>query len=419
VAGGDTTALLGALCAGEVSALDTAASHLDALHEVHARTNAVAWFDDERALADAHALDVAFAGDGPVGPLHGLPVTVKDWIDVEGFPCAGGSAEHRERRPARDATVVARLRRAGAVVMAKTVPWGGDDDADRVRHPVDPARSAGGSSTGEAVVVAAGASPLGIGSDSGGSVRLPAAWCGVYGLKPTAGRVPTTGHFPRVGALSDGRTQIGPLSRDLDMLELVLSVIAGPDGHDAGVAPVPLQRGVDAHLAGARVAVLHGEDPWMPSDDVAAAVERAADALTAAGLVRTTWDGPWLVEALDITRRYWGRTGLTGADAELQLWDWDRFRRRCLEAMSHVDLLLTPVTAGVAPLHVPRSPDSDGLPTGATFVYTLPASLTGAPALSVPMGADADGLPLAVQLIGRPWDDQRILGAARLLGAAD
>jgi Asp-tRNA(Asn)/Glu-tRNA(Gln) amidotransferase A subunit family amidase len=172
---------------------DAIGATLGDLHALDARTHAVEWFEDDRVRADAARLD---ARDGPCGPLHGVPVTVKDWIDVEGFPCAGGSPLHRARRPADDASVVARLRGAGAVVVAKTKPWDGwDPDGEVVVHPADPARVPGGSSSGDAVATAAGAVPLGVGSDSGGSVRLPAAWCGVYGLRPTTGRLPTTGHF--------------------------------------------------------------------------------------------------------------------------------------------------------------------------------------------------------------------------------
>ncbi|HEX9260181.1 MAG TPA: amidase family protein, partial [Acidimicrobiales bacterium] len=120
-------ALLDALRRGEVRALEAATTHLARLHDVHGETGAIAWFDDERALADAAALDEAYRAGGPVGPLHGLPVTVKDWIDVAGFPCAGGQGDHRDRRPSRDATVVARLRHAGAVVLAKTAVWDGLD----------------------------------------------------------------------------------------------------------------------------------------------------------------------------------------------------------------------------------------------------------------------------------------------------
>src|SRR4051812_33406188 len=407
---GVVTELLDRLAAGAVSAADAVAERLDALHRVHAQTGAVAWFDDDRVLAEAVRLDRALAGSGPVGPLHGLPVTVKDWIDVAGFPCAGDTGE-TGRRPARDATAVARLRAAGAVVVAKTRAWGG------VRHPLDPARTVGGSSSGEAAAVAAGASLLGLGSDSGGSVRLPAAWAGVYGLKPTSGRVPGTGHFPRVGALSDGRTQIGPLAAGVAALELALSVIAGPDGRDAGVPPVPLRRSDQVDVAGLRIAVGVGEGRWQPDPAVAAAVERVADLLVGAGARRVPWPLAWLADAREITHGYWaravGRPELTGADVHRNLGDWDRFRTRCLAAMAGVDLLVLPVAAGTAPLR--RDPD---VVDGDVFVFTLPASLSGGPALTVPAGADAAGLPVAVQLVGRPWEDHVVLAAGRVVEGA-
>jgi amidase len=402
--------LLGRLATGAVTAVDAAAERLDALHRAHERTGAVAWFDDDRVLADAARLDRALADGGRVGPLHGLPVTVKDWIDVAGFPCAGDTGE-TDRRPGRDATVVRRMRAAGAVVVAKTRAWGG------VRHPLDPARTVGGSSSGEAAAVAAGASVLGLGSDSGGSVRLPAAWAGVYGLKPTSGRVPGTGHFPRVGALSDGRTQIGPLAADVAALELALSVIAGPDGRDAGVPPVPLPHSDQVDVAGLRIAVGGGEGPWQPEPVVSEAVGRVAGALIAAGAREVPWPLAWLADAWEITQGYWaratGRPGLTGADVDRNLWDWDRFRTRFLAATAEVDLLVAPVTAGPAPLR--RDPD---VLDGAAFAFTLPASLSGSPALSVPAGADPTGLPVAVQLVGRPWEDHVVLAAGRAVERA-
>ncbi|MGN6793399.1 MAG: amidase [Streptosporangiaceae bacterium] len=398
--------VLAAVKSGQVSVTEVVSERLAALHAVHERTRAIAAFGDDRALADAQRLDEAFAAGGVTGPLHGIPVTVKDWIDVEGFPCAGDTGQV-DRWPHQDATVVARLRRAGAVVLAKTHAWGPSGAEQRVGHPVDPRRTPGGSSTGEAVVVAAGASVLGLGSDSGGSIRLPAAWCGVLGLKPTAGRVPGTGHFPRIGALNDGRTQIGPLARHVSDLERVLAVTAGPDLRDAGVPPVTLQRSDAAALDGATFAVLAGEEPWWPDADQAAALDRAAASLSAAGMIRNDWQLPWLNEALDITRRYWARTSLSGEEADRQLWDWDRFRRRYLRGAETIDFVLTPACLEPAPEHREIH--------GKDFIFTLPASLTGSPAIAIPAGVDARGLPLAVQLIGRPWEDHRVLAAASLL----
>ena len=138
VRSGSAVDLLTSIRLGEASASEVVAEHLKALRRVDAETNAVAAFEDERAQADAARLDEAFAATGPVGPLHGLPITVKDWIDVEGFVCAGDGGRSPDRRPEQDATVVARLRRAGAVVVAKTRPWGA---GPRVTHPLDPARS--------------------------------------------------------------------------------------------------------------------------------------------------------------------------------------------------------------------------------------------------------------------------------------
>jgi amidase len=145
-------------------------------------------------------------------------------------------------------------------------------------------------------------------------------------------------------------------------------------------------------------------------------VERAAAALVAAGARRADWGYDWLPDAWEITRGYWaratGQPGLTGADVHRQLRDWDRFRTRCLRAMAGVDVLLTPTAAGPAPLR--SEPEGDR----AAFVHTLPASLSGSPALSLPVGAGADGLPLAVQLVGRPWEDHVVLAAARVVERA-
>ncbi|MGI5131519.1 amidase [Pseudonocardia sp. CA-107938] len=396
--------LLGRLRRGEETAEQAVAERLALVRAAHERTGAVAFFEDERALSDARALDRAFAGTGPVGPLHGLPITVKDWIDVEGFPCAG-ETDDRERRPVRDAAAVARLRAAGAVVVAKTKPWGD------VAHPGDPTRSVGGSSSGEAALVAAGASVLGIGSDSGGSIRLPASWAGVWGLRPTAGRVPTTGHYPRVGLRSDGRTQIGPLADSVDAVELALAVLAGPDGRDPAAAPVPLLSSTTVELQGRRIAVIPGGAVPV----VEAAVRRAGAALVAAGAVEVEWTFDWLPPAWDVTRRYWARAGgepgLTGADVMRELEDWDHYVHRYLRATADVDLIVTPATPDTAPL---RSEPVEG----ERFLHLLPASLVGAPALAVPAGADAAGLPIGVQIVGRLWEDHVVLAAGRTVGAA-
>jgi amidase len=400
------------LRSGEISVREAVTAQLERLHECDRATHAVAWFDDDVAGREAERLDTSFFRDrGSIGPLHGLPITVKDWIDVEGFPCAGDTGQH-DRRPSADATVVRRLREAGAVVIAKTVAWGPDGGEERtVLHPTHADRLPGGSSTGEAVAVASGASIVGIGSDSGGSLRLPASWCGVVGFKPTTGLVPTTGHFPRVSDRHDGRTQIGPIARSLVDAGLILTVIAGADGLDAATPPVELPWYEPLSAQGLTFAVVGGEEGAPAVDgDVASAVEVAASLLEGVGLRRVRWTAPWSAEGLDITRRYWSRSTLTGAEVERQLWDWDTFRYRYRRAAADVDVLLTPTTATVAPVRGEVEEDH--------FAFTVAASLTGSPAVAVPFGEARGGLPLSVQLIGRPWEDPKVLAIARVLESA-
>lgn len=361
--------------------------------------------DDDASRATAARLDHV---EDPT-EWTGRPVTIKDWIDVAGLVCEGENQEPTGRRPERDATVVARLRAAGAIVIAKTQPGADHPIHGRCAHPLDDARSPGGSSSGEAALIGAGASTLGLGSDSGGSIRLPAAWCGVFGLKPSLGLVPSTGHFPRVGGRHDGRTVIGPLARSASDLAGALRVIAGPDGVDPDCIPVAVGDPSSVSIAGLRVAVVDGGEAWRPAPTTSDAVRRAVTALERADAIVLDEPPPVdLDESLDITNRYWMRWSLSGVDADRQLRDWDRFRGRCTRASSAFDVVLSPTVADVAPLARPL--------TGEDYVFTLPWSLTGWPAVSIPAGADeATGLPLAVQVAAPRWDDHVVLAVAALL----
>src|SRR5262249_22191643 len=203
--------LAAALRAGELSAAEVARDHRERLGARRPVIGAVAATGPERTLAAAAESDRRLRA-GTARPLEGVPFTVKDWIDVEGWRVLGAPTAplaDPDRRPAADATAVARLRAAGAVPLAISCALAEAAAHGRTRNRPAPPRARGGSSPGAAALVAAGASPLALGSDSGGSIRLPAAWCGAAGLKPTFGRVPLTGHFPRCGSLEDGRTVIG------------------------------------------------------------------------------------------------------------------------------------------------------------------------------------------------------------------
>lgn len=368
--------------------VELALERLDVLHE---RTGCVADRADPAVFASA------------AGALHGEPVTVKDWIDVAGFRCSGGDVEHAERRPERDATAVARLRAAGAVVVAKTAVLVDSERFGPVRHPHDPARSPGGSSSGEGVAVGGGAVRLGIGSDSGGSVRVPAAWCGVVGIKPSAALIPTTGHFPRLGDRSDGRTVIGPLSTSVELAWRAITVMAGPDGVDGGVAPVTLGDPAAVEVAALRICVgVPGGGGVAP--EVAQALDAAREVIGATGALVAAEPPDWLDEARRISEAHWARAERTGAEVEQELISWDRFRSRAMREMRDLDVLVVPTVMEMAPLHRAMTTDD--------YLHCLPVSLLGAPAVSVPVG---DG---AVQVIAHRWRDHVAVAVASLLERA-
>ena len=397
-----------------MSARDDVAAALARLDDA-ADLGAVVARDDAAALRAADACDSASARTPglPRSALAGRPITVKDWIDVAGLPCEGESAQRTGRMPARDATAVARLRAAGAIVIAKTQPGADHPVHGTCAHPHDAGRTPGGSSSGEAALIGRGASTLGLGSDSGGSIRLPAAWCGAVGVKPSMGLVPGTGHFPRVGDRADGRTVIGPLAATVADAAMALRAIAGPDGADAGCVPVPLGDEHAVSVAGLRVAVFAGEGAWRPAPSTRAAVERAVQYLRAAGA--HVLDAPVHVdldESIDLTVRYWRRAAhdptLRGSDVDIQLREWDRFAGQLTRAAASFDVAIGPVVRDVAPPARPLGAED--------YVFTLPWSLSGWPAVSLPAGTDSfTGLPLAVQIVAPRWCDHVALAVAAYL----
>ena len=433
-------ALASGLRSGELSSEVVTRVCLDRIDAVNPRLNAVVRLRREEALADARAADRLPPRDR--GPLHGVPVTVKDSFDTAGLVTTGGTKGRAAFVPAEDATVVRRLRAAGAIVMGKTntpdLTLGYETDNlvyGRTANPYDPERTSGGSSGGAAAIVAAGGSPLEIGSDTGGSIRLPSHFCGVAGLKPTAGRVPRTGHIIDYAGASQFLTHIGPIARRVEDLALVLPLVAGPDGVDPHVAPVPLRDPAAVAVAGLRVAYFTRLPPLEPSGETAAAVLEAVAALRHAGCHARTW-GP-VPDSERIYDRYmdllWGDGGAAVArlldrwgsaesslrprlakatplpSAELTaLYEWlDRWRARMLALLSGHDALVCPVNVGPAPRH--------GAFERATAAYTQVFNLTGWPSTVVRAGTSGEGLPIGVQVVAHPWrEDVSLALAARL-----
>ena len=415
------SALARAIRRREVSSREVVAAHLRRIAEVNDRLRAVVQLRAEEALREATLADARLVAGDVVGPLHGVPFTVKDWIETNDLPCAAGMEERRDFVPGRDATAVARLRAAGAILLGKTKPGLVEDVYPIARNPHDLARSPGASSGGEAAIIAAGGSPLGLGSDSGGSLRWPAHCCGVGTIKPTTGLVPLTGHFPRIGPMSDPRTVIGPIARSVEDLTLALGLVAGVDFRDPSVIPVPLGDPGSVSLTGMRVAWFTSMPGASPGAAASAAVESAIRALAGSGALVEQAAPPGLDQSLPISIAYWKRVEsaelgrwapdrpnqLSGEENERLLFEWDHFRRQMLAFMAGYELIVCPVATGAAPaLDVPVD--------AATYLYTLPFSLTGQPVVVVRAGTE-DGMPVGVQVVGRHWQDATVLAAARVI----
>jgi len=434
------TRLAAGLRSGELSSEAVTRAYLDRIEAVNPKLNAVVLLRREAALREARAAD----GVPPEArrPLHGVPVTIKDSLDTAGIVTTGGTKGRTGFVPREDATVVRRLRDAGAIVMGKTntpdltlnyetnnLVYG------RTNNPFDPERTPGGSSGGAAAIVAAGGSPLDIGTDTGGSIRLPAHFCGIAGLKPTVGRVPRTGHIIDYAGASQFLTHVGPLARRVEDLSLVLGLIAGPDGVDPHVPPLPVRDPAAVALPGLRVAHYTKLPPREPTAESASAVERAVGALESAGC-RTRPLGA-IPDAERIYEGYmsllygdggaavarilerWGSTesplherlrSMTAMSAgELTaLYEWlDRWRSRMLALFADHDVLVCPVNVAPAPRH--------GTFDRPTAVYTQIFNLTGWPSTVVRAGTSPEGLPIAVQVVAHSWREDVSLAAAALV----
>ncbi|MFG3287808.1 amidase [Streptomyces sp. NPDC048179] len=438
---------------GEFGPVEATRAALERAARIQPEVNAFVRLLEEDALAQARAAEERWRRGEPKGLLDGVPVTVKDILLLRGHPTLRGS----RTIPAagtwdEDAPSVARLREHGAVFVGKTTTpefgWKGVTDSPLsgiTRNPYDPSRTAGGSSGGSAAAVALGAAPLSLGTDGGGSVRIPAAFCGIFGLKPTYGRVPL---YPAsaFGTLS----HVGPMTRDAADAALLLDVIAGPDARDwsaLGPAPGSFSAALGEGVRGLRVAFslsLGGQVAVRPA--VAAAVRRAVAELAGLGAYVEEADPDfsdpveafhalWFAGAARLTQRFSpeqrarldpGLREICGRGARLSALDYlaavdvrmDLGRRMGL-FHERYDLLVTPtlpLTAFEAGAEVPKGAGHRRW-TGWT-PFTYPFNLTQQPAATVPVGTDADGLPVGLQLVAARHRDDLVLRAAHALYGA-
>lgn len=441
--------------ARECSARELLEQSLDRIQSANPSLNAAIAIDQEGALEQADRADRE-RGDHPGRPLLGLPITVKDSLDVAGWRTTAGSLARPEHRAGADATAIARLRAAGAIVIAKTncPECSASYETDnaiygRTNNPFDLSRTAGGSSGGEAALLGADASIVGVGADGGGSIRVPSHCCGIFGLRPSTGRVPETGVWPptRPTGMMD-MLCVGPMARYAEDLELLLPVMAGADGVDPYAPPIPIDLDLEDGPPGRPLEVgYYLSDPLTaPSVAVRDAVEGAARALAEAGHRVDEVQPPPTEQATEL---FFGavaadggmhlKDAVAGADGRhhpqfaslLQglpesspsaedFFELARrlfaFRARIREFVWSHDLVLCPVLPGPAPRHgqppaaIPKS--EYALYHGYNFVHTY--AVAGLPAASVPVASDA-GLPLGVQVVSRPFREDLVLRAARVL----
>lgn len=431
-------ALVGALHKGWISSEEVVAVFLRRIEEVNPRLNAVVALVAERALNEAKQADASRAQGGSLGPLHGLPITLKDSIDTAGVTTTGGTPGRRHYVPQTHATVADRLFRAGALLLGKTnTPELTLSYETRNRlfgqtnNPYDLSRSPGGSSGGAAAILAAGGSPLDVGSDTGGSIRYPCHCCGIAGIKPTSGRVPRTGHVIPFGGIWDFLTQLGPMARSVGDLQLVLPLLAGPDGRDPAVVPAPLGAPEEVDLRQLRVCYHTSNGLAPPSREVKEAVLDSARALEKEVLTVEEQQPPGIEETSEIISGLWSADGghhvrrlltqyqsLDAGEEEDRalsmsqftdlLHRWDRFRTTLLKFLQDYDVLLSPVFPTAAPAQ------GDSLPVS-TYSYTQTHNLTGWPAAVVPVASSSQGLPLGVQIAGHPWREHVVLAVAGFL----
>lgn len=367
------------------------------------------------ALAQARQADAELAQGVVRSPLHGVPFTVKDVFATIGTVSALDQKLRHRATPITDATVVARMKAAGAILLAKTncPPNGSGSDTEnaisgRTLNPYQLAHTPGGSSGGEAALIAAGGSPLGLGSDGSGGLRIPAHYCGIVTLKPTAGRIPNTGAYNQPGGLTDPRTQIGPLARRVADLALVLPILIGSDDQDASVVPMPWRDPSAVNPKQLRVGYFTADPASPVTHETGRALGNCAQALARAGIELETARPVDLVATGREIDHFWhdlaGAPGRTVVEFYAL---WDHFRSRMLQFMCNYDALLCPVDHHPAPPFRERDPNR--------FDYTVPFSLTGYPAAVVRVGSTADGLPIGVQIVARPWREDVALALATIL----
>ncbi|MDJ0691819.1 MAG: amidase [Xenococcaceae cyanobacterium MO_188.B32] len=449
-------------------------AHLEQITKHNSQLNAIATLDEERARKRATEADEALAKGENWGALHGVPITIKDTLETLGLRTTAGYKPLKNYIPQQDATVVARLRQAGAIILAKTNPaemasdfQSTNDLFGRVNNPWNLNYTSGGSSGGSAAAVAAGFSPLDMGNDVSGSVRQPAHFCGVYALKPTDRRVPTTGHIPEAPGMPKCIRQmmtIGSLARSIEDLQLWLSLVIGSDPRQPDIPPVPLDTPSAKSLQNLKVAWMDGWEEMPIALSMKTAIRAIANNLEQAGVRVEQWTPTNfdLKEAFQVCNRLTAFNFIysqsadfdaaskaipvmlreaTQGDRELRklsnlshflptllnptlkgyfetLTKRDRLIAQMDEALKPWDVWLCPVAMTAAFTHRPKGSaveiDERKVPYFlASGAYTMLFNLTGHPVVVMPIGQTKTGLPIGMQIVGKRWQEMELLAIAK------
>jgi amidase len=438
---------------GSVSAEELVGLHLARIDAVNPSLNAVVEVMREPALEAGRMVDRRRTAGESLRPLEGVPFSIKDSIEVEGTVCSAGTLGLRNSRPAaRDATLVANLRGAGAIPLARTnlpdLLFAFESDNliyGRTCNPHDMSRTSGGSSGGEAALIAACGSPFGLGSDAAGSVRLPAHYCGICSIKPTSGRLSRAGHVPAASGWLEMLWQIGPMARWVEDLWAMMPILLGsnhssPCGRDRTVIGMPYGDPALVSLSELRI-VFFTDNGIVPADaDTDSAIRDVVRKLAPAVLSMEERRPEGIEDSYDLEMKLIGPDGgdalrghlleigsvrthplLEGWLEKLESWRtgiggfaeyWralDRFRDRMFAFLDRCDAILSPVSAQPAVAHG-RSLEDDVF---RGFSYTMTHNLTGWPAAVVRCGTSREGLPIGVQIAARPWREDIALALAR------
>lgn len=436
------TAIARAIREKAISSTEVVDSYVRRIKDINPKLNAVVQLAEETARDQASQADKALSRGDILGPLHGVPMTVKDSFDTAGLISTGGTQGRANFVPCENATAVSRLRAAGAILLGKTNTSELTLTYDtnnliygQTNNPYDLSRSPGGSSGGAAAIVATSGAAFDVGSDYGGSLRFPAHCCGIATIKPTSGRVPRTGHVLPFGGVLDSFQQIGPLARFVEDLATILPIMVGPDHIDPAIVPMPWHDPNDVDLANLRVAFHSDNGIISPSAATDEAVRAAAAQLDDRGAIVTETRPCGIEQSYDLMlqllsadggtsiRRLLAAAGTTEhtlpwlglaepLDAtrfDALMMKWSRFRSTLLSFFADYDVILSPVNTFPALPHGSLGADIEA------FSYTMTYNMTGWPAAVVRGGTSPEGLPIGVQIVAHPWREDVALAVAAYL----